>query len=168
MTEAGNYQPSGEAVEVLQAGLAWLYDIDQPGLAIVDQFGVSCRAGDRVLQFMPTSAIDLPVIVVKVAAPLWVGTIRRRLTNPLRPGELALWSGLLRALGHDAVQTWNGTHETGSIALARLANTSLLAAFARYRQGCPNHRTVLCAQWRSDGRADMVPPAWPVPRQVSA
>ena len=172
MTTASEYRPSDEAVAVLQAGLAWLYDVDQPAGAITSHHGVSCRAADRTFNFVPSGAKDLPVIVVNVAAPVWVGTVRHKLTNPLCPGELAVWSTLLRTLGHDVRETWNGAGETGSIGLARRAAPSLLAALSRYRHGCHGHDghkgTVFCAEWYSEGHAQLVPPAWPMPRPVTA
>lgn len=161
---------------VLAAGLAWLYETEQPPGAIPDHHGYSCSAGDRRYRFCPAGARSLPVVVVDVRHPRYdTGKLDRVLLNPLGGApEMDALVAAIEALGVVVADRWNGEahHETGSLGLAERAHPTLLAGLRRYRAGCPDHRTVFCGGWRAskgqedctwlrDGSALMVLPDWP-------
>lgn len=110
---------------LLRAGVAWLYETEQPNGAEVSHFGASVRANNRFVQFMPEGGRPEgsrgPVIVVNTRDGDEVG---------LRAGEIDGVVDVLHELGVQVSETWNGAPgcETGSIQLVNPAHPSLLAA----------------------------------------
>lgn len=154
----------------LQAGIQWLFEVEQPEDALVTQFGAaSPSVGNRRYGFMPTGwhrKPAAPVVSVTVAQPQYAGDPpERHLVNPLEPDELELLSAQLEAFGLEVDSTWNGHEDTGSVGLVAPAHPSLLAAFDRYTNGCPEHRTTMCGwqkcPWLTDGIARLRHPQWP-------
>ena len=180
---------------VLAAAMAWLYDTDQPGGAIMQHHGPGgFRLGDRYYDLTPTGAENLPVISVTVAGAefkpgCWRGFggeysdsfHAKSVLVPRGPCEEFLGVVSLAAeLGAEVRETWNGaiSHTSGSIGLAAPARPSLVAAMSRYQAGCPVHGTVFCGwqgstdeeracTWYADGRRLVVPPAWPVAEEAA-
>jgi len=148
--------------DVLEAGLRWLYDTEQPAGAILQHHGASLPGdGNRRFRFIPAGAQHRVVVIVDVADVQWEER-GGRAANPLRPGELDELTGGLAALGAEVVETWNGyPGVTGSLALARPAHPTLLAALDRYHRGCPDHpsRSVFCdCGWYAAGNTLIVRP----------
>jgi len=155
-----------EAVAVLRAGLAWLYDTVQPDDAIPDHHGYGARAGDRRYRFVGRGANGLPVVVASVAEPAYDKThIDWPLLNPIGgQGEMEALVAALTGLGAQVREWWNGFGESGSVGLVRPAHPSLRAGLARYSAGCPTHNTVFCGpgcRWLASGYARAVEPAFP-------
>ncbi len=146
----------------LLAGLRWLHDTEQPEGAILQHHGVVLEGvGNRRFGFIPSGRADRAIVTVDVAHLTWeVKTFR--ITNPLRRTELTELTAQLATLSAEVVGTWNGhPAPTGSLALARPAHPTLLAAVARYHAGCPTHsaKTVLCdCDWYTTGNALIVAP----------
>jgi hypothetical protein len=159
---------SEEQRRAVAAGLAWLFDTAQPAGAIVTHHGATLVAGDRRYCFVPRGYAGHAVVVVEVAKLNFDGRLRRH-TAVLEPDELAVLDGLLTEMGHEVVDTWNGHPGiTGSVALARPVEPSLLAAVDRYRAGCPDHGgSVFCAcGWYAAGNRLLVHPT-PTSREES-
>lgn len=156
---------------VLAAGMAWLFDTEQPEDSVIQHHGSSRSAGDRIYGFCPAGWEGRPVVFVQVAEPRYAGPPPDgEVANPLDvPGELESLEALLRDLGHPVVERWNGApgSTTASFALEGQAHPSLLAAVSRYRAGCPVHGNPLCSQagcrWYRTGYALIVQPDWPEP-----
>jgi hypothetical protein len=136
--------PAAEVV--LAAGLRWLFDTEQPEGSVLEHHGVVLRAaGNRQFGFVPAGWAGHAIVTVDVAEVRWAYGANQLPANPLRPGELEDRAALLAALGAEVVRTWNGHPSiTGSLALARPAHPSLLAAVDRYRAGCLTHPGTLC------------------------
>lgn len=157
---------------ILTAGLAWLYDTEQPDGANLQHHGVRLAGEDnRSFSFVPMgTGYRAPVVVVDVIKVEWIDNgpnQHKTPANPLLPDELAELSATLTALGADVDHTWNGHPQiTGSVGLKGPAHPSLLAAVANYRAGCQEHpvESVFCdCGWARVGRALVVPPAIAVP-----
>lgn len=151
---------------VLRAGLAWLYDTEQPPEAHDEHHGASCKVGARRLTFVPRGFRGPgAVIVVDVATPLTDG--EGNLLNPLAPDEREALTAALADLGRSVRDHWNGGRDAGtlSIELDAPAHPSLLAAVSRYHAGCPTHHTPLCAHdgctWHSEHLSHLIGPTWP-------
>lgn len=149
----------------LEAGLAWLYDTEQPEDALLQHHGVALPAiGNRWLKFCPQGWAGRPVIVIDVAHVQW-GSPYEPPKNPLAHGELHQLASMISR--SPIARTWNGHPGiTGSIALARLAHPSLRAAVDRYRAHCPEHHSVFCSQkygchWYRNGNARVITPRDP-------
>ncbi|GAA2107967.1 hypothetical protein [Streptomyces synnematoformans] len=146
---------------ILAAGLAWLYETEQPDDAILQHHGETLSRPDsnRWYGFCPAGWDGRVVISTHVGKVEWTGEGGgRRPANPLGPGELDAITAELAGLGAEVVSTWNGhPGTTGSLALARPAHPTLLAAVDRYRRGCPNHTGPLCSwdgcPWYPTGNA---------------
>jgi len=150
---------------VLAAGLAWLYDVEQPPNALIQHHAVPGPViGTRWYGFCPVGADQLPVISVRVAAPQWEPG-RWELLNPIGgDAEMKLTRALVESLGYPTRQWWNGAGESGSIGLQRPAHHTLRAAVRRYGAGCPTHPAhgVFCpCGWFKAGNDLLVDPAWP-------
>lgn len=151
--------------DVLRAGLAWLFETEQPDGAILQHHGLIHDAeGDRRYCFVPEGAWNRPVVVIDIADPKWSGPMTNRtLLNPLAPTELEQFAEAIAALGYPTAGTWNGhPGPSGSVSLSRTAHPSLLAAVNRYRAGCPAHpaRRVFCdCGWYRDGFSLLIQPA---------
>lgn len=169
-TTTPDNRAAAKARDVLAAGLAWLYDTPQPDGAILQHHGASLPpVGNRWFRFIPSGWGGRVVVVVDVAKVEWIDNGPNDLAtpaNPLEPDELDWLTCELAVLGVEVVHTWNGHPAiTGSLALARPAHPSLLAAVERYRAGCPEHSGPLCSwggcPWYGDGNALVVMPALP-------
>lgn len=99
----------------LEAGLAWLYDIEQPEDALLQHHGVALPAvGNRWLKFCPQGWAGRPVIVIDVAHVQW-GSPYEPPKNPLAHGELHQLASMISR--SPIARTWNGHPGiTGSIA----------------------------------------------------
>lgn len=154
--------------QVLAAGLAWLYDTEQPDDALVSRHGEMLPGvGNRSFGFVPQGWDGYPVVVVEVASIEY--KVERGYevpANPLEPGELEDLTGQLAALGVTVISTWNGHPAiTGSLALQRSAHSSLLAAVSRCSAGCLEHprESVFCTcGWWQQGYRRAVKPAPPL------
>ena len=156
---------SGDYDASLAAGLRWLYETEQPPGAILQHHGVSMTGpGNRTFRFAPSGANGRAVVIVDVADVRWKSEGGDQApANPLRPGELAELAAWLTERGYEVADTWNGQpgSVTGSVALARPAHPTLLAALARYHAGCPDHpsKGVFCdCGWYATGNALQVQP----------
>jgi hypothetical protein len=122
-------------------------------------------ADNRQFGFVPAGWGGRAIVVVNIAKVEWSEGPDLLPMNPLAPGELeSEIKFVLLGLGAEVVHTWNGHPGiTGSLALARPAHPSLLAAVQRYRAGCPRHPGPLCSwdgcAWYSEGNAKVVQPA---------
>lgn len=152
---------------ILDAGLRWLYETEQPDDAHQQHHGIGIGhpEANRWYGFCPTGARNLPVVSVNVSK------VEYKLdshgdpvpANPLEPGELDALADELRRRGFNVDDTWNGhPGVTGSVGLAWSAHPTLVAAVDRYRRGCIVHpqRSVFCdcEAWRAEG-ARIVRPA---------
>lgn len=159
---------NGQVRAVLAAGLAWLYETEQPATSALQHHGVfGPRLGDRRYRFIPADDGKRPVVVVDVPEPLYDTSIvsKWQLLNPIGGDEemLAL-AATVRDLGYDTGRWWNGNGESGSLGLASPAHPTLLAAVDRYKAGCLEHPRagVFCTcPWYRPGRALLVEPTWP-------
>lgn len=165
---------SNQARGVLAAGLAWLYDTEQPEGAILSHHGVSKAAGEHSFRFIGEAADGLPAIVVELVNPRYsYPGGDRHLDTPIGkvlPRQLA---ETIADLGHHVGDQWNwGNSTSGSLGLVGRAHPTLRGGLARYRSGCPEHRTVFCGGWQaspgqedctwmSTGRKLIVEPDWP-------
>ncbi|MFJ2780216.1 hypothetical protein [Kitasatospora sp. NPDC087315] len=142
---------------ILIAGLAWLYDTEQPDGAILQHHGTTLGTHDnRHYTVTPTGAMNLPVFVVDIVDMDF--DFERSEPGPrnvLAAGELAALADTLAAFGAEVRTTWNGTGVTGSIGLRRPAHPTLTAAVDRYHARCPTHHNVFCSDqgctWYTDG-----------------
>lgn len=156
-----------ELAAILDAGLTWLYDTEQPDTAHQQHHGItlSLPASNRVYGFCPDGWQRLPVVSVDV------GKVEHKLdadgdsipANPLESLELDSLVVELARRGFEASSTWNGhPGVTGSVGLVRAAHPTLTAAVERYRRGCTVHpeRSVFCdcEAWRDEG-ARIIRPA---------
>jgi hypothetical protein len=156
------------AEATLTAGLRWLFDTEQPEGAVLQHHGVVLPGGDtRRFGFCPAGWAGRAIVTVDVVDVQWKFQRGHKVpANPLRPDELDDLTAQLAALGADVVNTWNGHPGiTGSLALARPAHPSLLAAVNRYRAGCltrpgPGSDTgVFCkCGWYAKGYALVIQP----------
>lgn len=152
-------------------GLRWLYDTEQPATAIHHPLGAQLASvDDRVLGFCPSGWNGHVVVSLTATTPPGRRAQYRRwwsLRGPhamrpqrfLAPGELEAFGELLSDLGEEVLSTWSGyPGRSGSVALARPAHASLLAAVARDQAGCPEHGpAALCeCDWSRAGRRDVV------------
>ncbi|MER7707174.1 hypothetical protein ABTX81_30275 [Kitasatospora sp. NPDC097605] len=158
LAEPGTGPGRHPAHHLLTAGLAWLYDTEQPDGAILQHHGAHLGThGNRRYSVTPTGAVDLPVLVVDIADPDF-DFQRQAPRNVLAPGELAVLAAALTRLGAEVRTTWNGTGITGSVGLRRPAHPTLVAAVDRYRARCPTHHSVFCGReqactWYATGNA---------------
>lgn len=137
--------------QILDTGLSWLFDTEQPDDAHSQHHGIVLHLPDanRWYGFCPAGARNRPVVTVDVTKVKheqdddgdWIPA------NPLTPTELQELAEELRRRGFDVDDTWNGhPGVTGSVGLVRPAHPSLVAAVDRYRRGCIKHpqRSVFC------------------------
>lgn len=175
-TNMNEYDKQAPLLNLLRAGLHWLYRTEQPAGVVMTHHGVTAPAlGDRQFSFTPDGTEHLPVLAVKVVNQNWVEKgMDRILTNGMHAGELAQIAQLVRVLGYPIRDTWNGREgsDTGSIGLARPAHPTLLATVNKYRAGCPEHRSVLCGwqgcTWYGDNSKALIKPRWPQPAAAPA
>lgn len=153
---------------ILRAGLAWLYDTEQPGDAVLQHHGLGVPGGtvdNRSFTFVPVGWRRHVVVVVNVVKVEWGEQYGEGPRNPLGRDELTEITAELARLGAEVVTTWNGhPGVTGSLALSRPAHPTLGVAVDRYLKGCPTHLTTLCGSgwsctWYSDGFAKVVRPS---------
>jgi len=162
-----NSEPQMTELEaVLAAGLAWLHRTVQPDDAIITHHGISHFVGDRRLQFA------CGIVIVHVVHPRF--DTSWTCLNPLDDGEANDIAATIERLGYGIAARWNGGPgcDTASFRLTTQGHPSLVAAWARYRAGCPKHHTVFCGRqgrtdderactWYRDGCMRIVPPSWP-------
>ncbi len=154
----------------LAAGLAWIYETEQPDDAIPAIHGYSTQVADRILRFIGAGYEGRPVVVVDVAEPVYAHPgPSADLLNPLGgAAEMDALAAAIRAAGREVGHWWNGMGTTGSVGLATPAHPSLLAGLRRYSAQCPTHRSVFCSAngctWLRDGLRRTAQPAWPTPQ----
>lgn len=154
----------GRLESYIAEGIRWLYEVKQPDGAIIQHHGIhSPVVDDLVLDFCP---LGYPVIVVNRARPRWSSRI---LENPLTPAEVLRVLAAISAAGKQVSEAWNGAGlETGSF---RLTEHVEAPAVARYRAGCPTHKSAFCrwlaiktakkaCTWYADGYARIIQPDW--------
>ncbi|MDX3230568.1 hypothetical protein [Streptomyces sp. ME19-01-6] len=145
-------KPRPTQTAVLDAGLRWLFETEQPADAWAQHHGEMIPAdGNRTYSFVPVGARQHPVVVVDVAKVEWINNGPNQLqtpANPLEPGELQALAAELERRGFAVEATWNGSPGaiTGSVGLARPAHPTQVAAVERYHAGCQQHprRSVFC------------------------
>jgi hypothetical protein len=154
--------------QILRAGLAWLFDTDQPDGAIIQHHGcTSPEVDNRWYRFCPVGHAAATVVIVEVAHYKWRAD---RPEPAIEPDEMGKLVAAIEALNVRVASTWNGAGLTsGSVGLVRPAGPSLAAAVKRYHAGClkhplpGGHGNVFshdgCA-WYEDGRKLLVEPAW--------
>ncbi|MFC9285660.1 hypothetical protein [Streptomyces sp. NPDC057052] len=138
--------------EILDTGLAWLYDTVQPDDAHQQHHGLTLHLpeANRWYGFCPSGAQHRPVVSVDVINVEWIDNGPNSLqtpANPLEPGELPALVRELYRRGFESTGTWNGhPGVSGSVGLVRPAHPTLVAAVDRYRRGCTVHpeRSVFC------------------------
>jgi hypothetical protein len=138
-------------MNILAAGIRWLYGTEQPDGAIQQHLGISIPdvPANRLYGFCPSGSGALPVVSVQVSRPVF--------SRPGPYGEIVNGIGLhelddiraeLAVLDVEVSHTWNGHPGiSGSLGLTVEAHPSLLAAVARYRAGCPNHPGKILCSW---------------------
>jgi len=117
---------------ILDTGLGWLYETEQPDDAHQDHRGITLDLpeGNRLYNFCPVAAGGLPVVIVKVAKVEWIDNVRP--ANPLASGELEALVEELRRRGVDVDSTWGGhPARLGGVRLTCTAHPTLVAAVAR-------------------------------------
>jgi hypothetical protein len=149
--------------DALSAGVHWLLQQPQPEGAMCSHLGVTLHATNgRWYGFVPSGADHRPVVVINVTSPR--RTPEGDLLNPLREDEMDTLINALAAMGVGVHHQWNGTGETGSVALVAHAVPSLLAAVQLRGRGCQEHpaRGVFCeCGWSAPGYALLKPSASP-------
>ena len=156
--------------DIIRAGLAWLYDTEQPDGALLQHHGahITTAHDSRVYQFAPDGDRGTPVVAVEVARPRYDDIAGEWVClTPLRLGELAELAAFIAAEGVPVRGTWNGEpgQHIGSVGLGRRAGLSLRDAVSLYRHGCPEHDSVFCpddgCRWYANGKAHVVWPTHP-------
>jgi hypothetical protein len=149
-------------INILAAGIRWLYGTEQPDGAIQQHHGISLPdvPANRLYAFAPSGADALPVVVTQVARPVYA---HGEIVNGIGLHELNDIRAELAVLDVEVSTTWNGHPGiNGSLGLTVKAHPSLLAAVARYRAGCPKHTGPLCSwdgcDWFGKGDALIVRP----------
>ncbi|MDX3358046.1 hypothetical protein PV703_33125, partial [Streptomyces sp. ME01-24h] len=152
--------PTTDLKTVLDTGLHWLYETEQPGNAHQQHHGIvlGLPEENRRYGFCPVGARRLPVVSVNVARVDWIDNgpnDAKTPGNPLGPGELEALAAELEQRGFPIDDTWNGHPGiTGSVGIGRPAHPTLVAAVDRYLAGCLLHprRSVFCdcEAWRSE------------------
>lgn len=157
---------SPELAAILDAGLCWLYDTEQPDDAHHQHHGIVLGLPDtnRLYGFCPAGWGNRPVVSVDVAKVEYKldGDGDTIPANPLDVLELDALAAELKRRGFTPSSTWNGhPGVTGSVGLARAAHPTLTAAVDRYRRGCIVHpdRGVFCdcEAWRAGYRRILQP-----------
>jgi hypothetical protein len=165
---------------LLAAGLCWLYDTVQPGDSVIPHHGTGhgYADGTRSYSFSSEGAHHLPAIVIMVRH--WDYGPDGEIAHLLTAAEIDATAAAITELGGDIARTWNGAGSiTGGFGLADPAHWSLRHAVNRYREGCPEHKTVFCNQadfaarggyepctWYAAGFARIVQPAWTIHAQA--
>lgn len=129
--------------ELIAGGLAWLYDTVQPEGAILQHHGAIMADNDRrrTYRFIPQGWNNLPVVVADAHHRRDEHGRVRFPGGPLTRQDRADLIQLVESLGAQVAHTWNNdAYATTSLGLLRPAHPTLLAAVARYRAGCPDHR----------------------------
>lgn len=160
-----------EAADVLDAGLTWLFDTEQPAGAVCHHLGFSVAPGDRTIGFIPD--VRFPIVTMCLAYP--ERDDHDELTNPLTKHDVTDLAAFLTRRGRVVRDQWNGRGTmTVSMALAGHVHPTLRDAVERYHQGCPEHKTVFCGRedlpcpWFADGNRVLVKPVWPRTRDMHA
>jgi hypothetical protein len=135
---------------LLLIGLRWLLDTEQPAGALICPRGQTLNSvGNRRLRFARS-----------MAARRWssrsatlTGPPTRNPRNTLSESEIDDFAFVLSECGEHVGAAWrDDAHRSAALALAASAPSSLLAAAARYRQGCPTHSGApWCCSWYRDG-----------------
>ena len=152
---------------ILRAGLAWLFNTEQPDGAISMHHGETAPEVDnRTYRFCPAGVAAAAVVIVEV--PHYKLVMPGYRPEPaIEPGEMGKLVAAIEALDVRVASTWNGTgFTTGSVGLVRPAGPSLAAAVRRYHAGCPDHDGNVFSHdgctWFVDGARLLVRPTWPV------
>lgn len=156
--------------QVLAAGLAWLFDTEQPPDALVRDGRLSTLV-DGVRFTFVAGENGRAVLVVAVAEPRFerTGASARfgayRVTNPVNADLLAAIPRLLDELGHLVAQMW-GSEQSTSYRLRGTVHPTLVDAVQRFEGGCPAHGRITewsaagCG-WLGHGTGQLVAPEWP-------
>jgi hypothetical protein len=143
---------------MLLAGLAWLFDVEQPATAIERSSGQAIDSvGNRTLRFVPSGPDGQAMVIITVTSsdPDRPNASPRRF---LKQGELSAFVDLLDGMGEDVISMRGGyPMAAGGVSLARPVHPSLRAALNRYQTGCPDHhgkRQCDCGRY-ARGRRDL-------------
>jgi hypothetical protein len=138
---------------LLLLGMRWLYDTEQPDIAIARSDGEALPStGGRTLRFIPRGHPGGTVVCIE-------STVPAADSRPVTPAELDAFAGLLEDLDVDIHRRWiKYPRASGCLALRAPAHPSLCAAVARYQRGCPvHHHRNLCTCTESvEGRAALI------------
>lgn len=138
---------------LLLIGLRWLLDTEQPAAALICPHGQTLSSvGDRTLRFVPEGFDGGAAVVVEV------GDAGRQCArdprNTLTDNEIDDIAFMLSDCGEHVAAAWrDDANRIAALALGARAPSSLLAAAARYRQGCPTHggSAPWCCSWYRTG-----------------
>lgn len=138
---------------LLLIGLRWLLDTEQPAGALICPHGHTLNSvGNRRLRFTPEGFDGHPAVVLDVGDADRNSTRNPR--NTLIDSEIDDLAFVLSDCGEHVAAAWrDDANRIASLSLAAGAPSSLLAAIARYRQGCPTHGggALWCCSWYRDG-----------------
>ena len=138
---------------LLLIGLRWLLDTEQPAGALICPHGHTLNSvGNRRLRFAPEGFDGHPAVVLEVGDADQHSTRDPR--NMLSDSEIDDLAFVLSDCGEHVGAAWrDDANRIAALALAASAPSSLLAAAARYRQGCPTHggSAPWCCSWYRDG-----------------
>lgn len=138
---------------LLLIGLRWLLDTEQPAGALICPHGQTLSSvGNRRLRFSAEGFDGRPAVFFEVSDTEQQSGSNA--SNTLTDYEIDEFAFMLSDCGEDAAATrCNDTYHIAAWALSARAPSSLLAAVARYRQGCPTHRgsAPSCCSWYSNG-----------------
>lgn len=138
-----------EHLPLLLIGLRWLLDTEQPAGALICPHGQALTSvGNRRLRFRPEGFDGRPAVFLEVCDA--DRHSRRNPRNTLCDKEFDDLAFVLSDCGEDVAAAWrDDANVTAALALAAQAPSSLLAAVARYRQGCPTHGggVLYCCSW---------------------
>jgi hypothetical protein len=160
----------------LLAGLEWLYTTVQPDAALVEHCGARLKTGPHYLRFLPVGNAGAPLIVIAADIHRATGSLRSncgRLCSPTPPlGEPEVLAVVAELESYGVHTCAHHTYAlTATVALTTPPHHSLLAAVARWANGCPYHHSQVCdapvgshgqaCPWRKEGRQAAVWPRTP-------
>lgn len=145
---------------LILVGLAWLFDTEQPTLAIADPCGQQLRVTThRVLSFIPDAGTGRGRIRIDATDP-HSGVERPAVpAAPVTAQELAGVVDLMDGMDEDVVQaSLAADGRTAQLLLARRLHPSLINAVARYSAGRHPHdpATQCTCDWGINGRRQLI------------
>ncbi|WP_156296827.1 hypothetical protein [Mycobacterium paragordonae] len=138
---------------LLLIGLRWLLDTEQPATALICPHGQTLSSiGNRRLKFAPEGFEHHPAVFVEVGDADRQSPCNPR--NTFTDNEIDDLAFVLSNCGEHLAAVWrDDANHIAALALAASGPSSLLAAVARHRQGCPTHggSAPWCCSWYRTG-----------------